>query len=89
MNPWPIWDHPVFPRPVYEWNWPQLIAVTCTAEDSNGYEYPVTENDFVGIEYQTELTEIEDQALDWCYDATNGDASCMLVGCTPDYEVVP
>jgi hypothetical protein len=66
-----------------------VVAVTCTAQDSYGYQYPVTESDYAGYEYQAEVSEIEDQALDRCYSESNGDGSCFLVGCTPDYEAVP
>jgi hypothetical protein len=59
--------------------------VTCTAEDSEGDLYPVTEDGYVGIEYQSSLDEIEDNALDYCYEDTGGDEGCSLVGCTPNY----
>jgi len=45
----------------------------------------VTENEYVGIEFQARLPEIEDAALDMCFDETGGNTSCVLVGCTPGY----
>jgi hypothetical protein len=83
--PWPRWNHPVFNRPVYDWNWASLRVVTCTAEDSYGDQYPVTEDAYSGIQYQAQLPSIEDAALDRCYDESNGDSTCSLVDCTPGY----
>jgi hypothetical protein len=80
------WDHPYFVRPIFnDWVWDSLRLVTCTAEDSDGDQFPVTENEYTGIEFQAKLPEIEDAALDMCFDETNGDTSCVLVGCTPGY----
>jgi hypothetical protein len=59
--------------------------VTCTASDDNGDLFPVTEDGYFGYDYQDRLPEIEDAALDRCYDETNGDESCYLVGCEPGY----
>lgn len=83
--PWRHWGHPFFPRPHYVWNWGALRVVTCTAVDSRGEYYPVTEDGYYGIEYQTHVDEIEDAAIDRCYDETNGDTSCSLVGCEAGY----
>jgi hypothetical protein len=79
------WNHPFFDRPVYGWSWDSLALVTCTAENADGDQFPVTENEYMGIEYQAQLPEIEDAAIDMCYDETGGDTSCALVACTPGY----
>jgi hypothetical protein len=84
-HPWPHWGHPFFPRPVYYWDWNRLREVTCTAQDSAGDLYPVTEDAYTGIEYQSELQSIEDAALDRCYSESNGDEGCTLEGCVPVY----
>jgi hypothetical protein len=84
-DPWPHWNHPPFPRPVYGWDWDRLHTVTCTAGDSNGDIFPVTESDYFGIQYESQLIEIEDTALDECYADTDGEGSCYLIGCTPGY----
>ncbi len=83
--PWAPWEHPIFERPVFGWNWDGLTEVTCTAEDSNGDVYPVTDADYYGVEYQANLDSIEDAALDRCYDESGGDEGCQLVTCTPNY----
>ncbi len=83
--PWPHWGHPFFPRPIFGWNWPALRVVTCTAGDSQGDLFPVTEDGFIGEVYQERLNEIEDAAIDRCYDETGGDNGCHLDGCTPGY----
>lgn len=59
--------------------------MTCTAENSSGYQFPVTEDGFFGFGYQARMEQIEDAALDRCYSETNGDQSCVLLGCTPGY----
>jgi hypothetical protein len=59
--------------------------VTCTAADSEGGLYPVTEDGYGGIEYQEQLPAIEDAAIDRCYNETGGDTGCHLVDCTPGY----
>jgi hypothetical protein len=59
--------------------------VTCSAEDSAGNIFPVTEDEYAGIAYQAEMPSIEDAALDMCYDNSGGDTSCYLVGCNPGY----
>lgn len=79
------WVHPDFVRPVYQWNWDSLVNVTCSAEDSVGNVYPVTESEYVGPAYQAQMANIEDAALDMCYDDSNGDSSCYLLGCSPGY----
>jgi hypothetical protein len=60
-------------------------VVTCTAQDSDGAQYPVTEDGYFGFAYQSEVPSIEDQALDRCYAETDGDGGCFLVGCDPGY----
>jgi hypothetical protein len=84
-NPWNHWAHPFFPRPIYHYDWYRVRAMTCTAVDAYGSEYPVTQSDYSGYDYYTRLDEIEDSALDRCYQETDGDASCRLLGCTPGY----
>ncbi len=85
VYPWPRWDHPYFPRPVYGWNWYELRSVTCTAEDSVGDLFPVTEDGYIGEAYQSQLDNIEDAAIDRCYSETNGDPACHLLDCAPTY----
>lgn len=79
-HPWPHWNHHWIPRPVYYWDWEHIHWVTCTAEDSSGYLYPVTEDGYFG-EFQSRLEQIEDAALDRCYEESHGDEKCWLVGC--------
>jgi hypothetical protein len=83
--PWPHWNHPPFVRPVYGWFWDRLVAVTCTAEDSYGELYSVTEDGYVGPAFEPVLPQVEDAALDRCYAETDGDPGCRFVGCTPVY----
>ncbi len=64
----------------------RIREVTCTAEDSDGYLYPVTEDGYVGYAYEEHLPEVEDAAMDWCYDETGGDEGCHLVGCEVVYR---
>jgi hypothetical protein len=85
VYPWPHWGHPVFERPVFPFEWARLRVVTCTAENSSGYQFPVTEDGFVGFAYQGRMEQVEDAAIDRCYNETNGDQSCVLLGCTPGY----
>lgn len=59
--------------------------MTCTAEDSVGDLYPVTEDGYVGAEYEGILDQVEDTALDRCYSESGGDEGCTLVDCTPLY----
>jgi hypothetical protein len=82
--PWPLY-RPVFTRPFYYWNWAGLRLVTCTAEDSYGDQFPVTETGYVGIGYQANLNNIEDGALSRCYAQSPNGASCVLASCTPGY----
>ena len=83
--PWYHWEHPWFERPFYYWDWYRLHSVTCTAEDSDGDLFPVTEDGYYGTMYQDRLDAIEDAALDWCYEATQGDSGCWLVDCYANY----
>ena len=62
--PWPHWDHPAFVRPIYYWDWNRLATVTCTAQDSEGELFPVTEDGYVGIGYQPVLPQMGDAAMD-------------------------
>jgi hypothetical protein len=59
--------------------------VTCTAENSSGYQFTVTEDAYYGWTYQSRIAQIEDAALDRCYAETNGDESCTMIGCTAGY----
>ncbi|MGZ3693159.1 MAG: hypothetical protein ACXWQO_03075 [Bdellovibrionota bacterium] len=59
--------------------------MTCVAADSQGYEYPVTETGYMGIDYQARLMQIEDAAVDRCYEETNGDEGCQLLTCRAGY----
>jgi hypothetical protein len=78
---WRHWEHPMFRRPVYYWNWGALRNVTCTAEDSYGDQYPVTESTFPGFGLAN-MTAIEDYALDRCYAESGQDPSCVLLSCS-------
>jgi hypothetical protein len=82
--PGPAWNHPFFPRPVYDWNWNAVQVVTCTSADSVGNQFPVTESDYVGIGYQQQINNIEDASLDMCFQ-DSGDQACRLLDCTPGY----
>ncbi len=78
---WRRWEHPEFSRPVYYWDWSTVQAVTCTAEDSYGDQYPVTERAGPGFNLP-DMTGVEDDALDRCYAESGGDSSCFLLTCT-------
>jgi hypothetical protein len=80
-GPGRVWN---FPRPVYNWNWNAVRVVTCVAEDQYGRQYPVTESAYAGPAYEAEMSNIEDQALNTCYQ-DSGDESCSLLECTPGY----
>ena len=56
---WRHWAHPDFARPVYYWDWEVIDQVTCTAEDSYGDQYPVTENWAAGYGLDN-MTTVED-----------------------------
>jgi hypothetical protein len=83
--PWPVWNHPFFPRPVYYWNWGGLESVTCTAVNAAGEQFPVTNDGYIGDVYQDQLPGIEDAAIDRCYNETGGDSTCHLLDCVPLY----
>lgn len=80
-RPWRRWGHPEFVRPVYYWDWSQLHQVTCTAEDSYGDQYPVTQSTYSGFGL-SEMTNVEDDALDRCYSESGGDQTCYLGTCS-------
>jgi len=80
-GPWAHWSHPDFARPVYYWNWRIIRSVTCTAEDSYGDQYPVTEAARRGFGLDN-MTKVEDDALDRCYGESGQDDSCYLLTCT-------
>ena len=77
---WSHWEHPDFDRPVYFWNWRVLHNVTCVAEDSYGDQYPVTEAVWRTFNI-SDMTNVEDDALDRCYAESGQDESCYLVTC--------
>jgi hypothetical protein len=78
---WRHWDHPEFARPAYYWEWNAIHNVTCTAEDSYGDQYPVTEATFRGFGL-VNMTAVEDDALDRCNVESGGDQSCYLLTCS-------
>ena len=71
-RPWRHWGHPEFVRPVYYWDWALVRSVTCTAEDSYGDQYPVTQSTWGGFGLP-DMTTVEDDALDRCYEESGGD----------------
>jgi hypothetical protein len=80
-RPWRHWGHADFARPLYYWDWGALHNVTCTAEDSYGDQYPVTESTFAGFGL-VNMTGVEDDALDRCYAESGGDQTCYLATCS-------
>jgi len=80
-HPWRHWGHAEFARPTYYWDWQLIHSVSCTAEDSYGDQYPVTETTFAGFGI-TNMTAVEDDALDRCYEESGGDQSCYLATCS-------
>jgi hypothetical protein len=78
---WPHWTHPDFARPAYYWDWPNVHTVTCTAEDSYGDQYPVSEPAPPGFGIAN-MTDAEDDALDRCYAESGQDTTCYLAACT-------
>jgi hypothetical protein len=78
---WRHWEHPEFARPAYYWDWGVIHNVTCTAEDSYGDQYPVTEATFRGFGL-INMTAVEDDALDRCNVESGGDQSCYLLTCS-------
>ncbi len=78
---WAHWQHPEFARPNYYWDWAGVHNVTCTAEDSYGDQYPVTETAAPGFALAN-MTDVEDDALDRCYSESGQDTTCVLAGCT-------
>ena len=78
---WAHWNHPDFARPTYYWDWPHVHTITCTAEDSYGDQYPVSEAAAPGFGL-AEMTGVEDDALDRCYSESGQDTTCALLNCT-------
>jgi hypothetical protein len=78
---WAHWEHPEFTRPVYYWNWDGVHNVTCIAEDSYGDQYPVSEAAAPGFNLSN-MTDVEDDALDRCYSESGQDTTCFLATCT-------
>ncbi len=81
VHPWHHWDHPDFVRPAYYWDWSAIHQVSCTAEDSYGDQYPVTENWASGYGLDN-MTTVEDDAIDRCYSESGSDQSCYLATCS-------
>ncbi|HVZ75016.1 MAG TPA: hypothetical protein VHJ20_21690 [Polyangia bacterium] len=79
-HPWHHWVHAEFARPVYYWDWNAIHGVTCTAEDSYGDQYPVSLSTFAGFGLEN-MTTVEDDALDRCYEESGGDPNCYLATC--------
>lgn len=84
-SPWRRWEHPFFMRPIYYFNWYQVKAITCSAQDSLGRFYPVMIRDWPNWAWADNIHQIEDLALDRCFHETGGDPSCFLQGCWADY----
>ena len=84
VRPWPRWYHHRRYE-TYPFYWATVRAVTCTAADSWGNQYPVTETEYWGYNYQTYLPQIQDAALDRCYYESGGDPSCSIIGCVATY----
>ncbi len=78
---WAHWEHPDFVRPVYYWDWASIHSVSCTAEDSYGDQYPVTETARHGFGLSN-MTDVEDDALDRCYSESGQDNTCYLATCS-------
>lgn len=78
---WAHWGHPEFVRPIYYWDWEHVHTVTCTAEDSYGDQYPVSEAAPPGFGLAS-MTEVEDDALDRCYTESGQDTTCALLSCS-------
>jgi hypothetical protein len=78
---WPHWEHPEFARPSYYWDWAAIHSVMCSAEDSYGDQYPVTESAPPGFGLG-DMTNVEDDALDRCYAESGNDTTCVLASCT-------
>ncbi len=84
-NHWQRWNHPHFERPAFEFEWHRLSSVTCAAQDSYGNAYPITVNEFYGWAYRERMEQIEDLALDRCFQESGGNPYCSLEGCWPGY----
>lgn len=80
-HPFHHWEHPEFARPAYYWDWSAIRQISCIAEDSYGDQYPVTEDTFSGFGL-VDMTSVEDDALDRCYQESGGDQSCYLASCS-------
>ena len=78
---WAHWNHPDFARPNYYWSWAGVHNVTCIAEDSYGDQYPVSEAAAPGFGLAN-MTDVEDDALDRCYNESGQDSTCVLASCT-------
>ena len=78
---WRHWNHPDFARPNYYWDWHNVHNVTCVAEDSYGDQYPVSEAAGAGFGLDN-MTDVEDDALDRCYNESGQDSTCVLSTCS-------
>jgi hypothetical protein len=78
---WAHWNHPEFTRPSYYWDWGAVHNVTCVAEDSYGDQYPVSEAAAPGFGLSN-MTDVEDDALDRCFSESGQDTTCVLATCT-------
>jgi hypothetical protein len=78
---WNHWNHPDFQRPNYYWDWTHVHNVTCIAEDSYGDQYPVSEPAAPGFGLNN-MNDVEDDALDRCYNESQQDNTCVLLSCT-------
>ena len=83
--PYPRWNHPYYPRPIYNFDWYRTREVTCVSQDSYGYQYSVTQREPVGYFYDGRMADVEEASLNRCYYESNSDSSCFLVGCTAGY----
>lgn len=79
-------------RRAYNFNWQALVGVSCTAQDSYGYHYTVSDNQQYGESYLQNLLDVENDAVSRCYYETAefnggyGDEGCRIVDCDPIYR---
>jgi len=81
QHAWSHWQHTDFARPSYYWDWQHIHSIMCVTEDSYGDQYPITEAAAPGFGL-SDMTQVEDDALDRCYAESGQDTSCILVTCT-------
>jgi hypothetical protein len=86
-KPWHHWAAPAYARPNFTWTSDNNVkSVTCTAADSHGRTYAVTEVEYKGKQYQAVLPQIEDESIDRCYADSSGDQGCRYQDCSPGYR---